>query len=614
VVLLQHIEPEVAVIREIPFGLGLNLIVTAQPAVGSVEALGHDVGKTLLTRLIRYLLGEAKYADARTRTAIRRALPDSFVVGEIRVAGQNWVVMRPLGAPPTIVTRACRTDKWRDILSIPGTEGDIEAFLQSIKHAVLDHVLSPRLTSECRPIAWLDVLAWIARDQKCRYAHPLVWRHADTDSGTPVLHTEDASTVVRSLCGLMSAKEKDLFEKHDKLLGERYELAKEKIKLKELIETEENGLHMDLQKLLKADAPGLSEIGLEALRTKTDSLKGLRNEEVRKLNLDDLRKTFATSMREVADAEAKEKSLIEQINVAEAHIKKKEERPNTLYEDLAVLCDRQTDDCPMKLKIAQQQIPMPDQEELADMERELKEQQDRLQATRTGLPKLHDKLSTDQKELNKAETQLSTVTEGIDRLVALYENMEYRVDRHINRAKRLTKVVEEHDDLHAKVEQSLEQQSKLREALAASREWLSIRFEALCKELIGASRRFSLTFETKAIRLNKSSDAATPGEATSTSALVLSLDLAAIQSAIDGHGHHPRLMILDSPREADMEIGIFNRLMRQLAIWHKASPTPPFQMIVTTTTKPQEADIPSDVVRVELSRIPTEKLLLGVDL
>ncbi len=93
-VILESIDPEPIVIRELPLGLGLNIICTRPPPEGSTEALGHDVGKTLLTRLLRYCLGEETYAEGRTRSAVRRAFFDSYVAAEIRVAGQDWCVLR----------------------------------------------------------------------------------------------------------------------------------------------------------------------------------------------------------------------------------------------------------------------------------------------------------------------------------------------------------------------------------------------------------------------------------------------------------------------------------------------------------------------------------------
>lgn len=249
-----------------------------------------------------------------------------------------------------------------------------------------------------------------------------------------------------------------------------------------------------------------------------------------------------------------------------------------------------------------------------ELKGELETLKERLTELRGGRSTLLTDLGNGRSALLQAESRLSSLTEGIDGPIALHAAMERRVERHLGRTTRLVQAEKEHGDLTAQINQSLTKQSELRDALAPSREWLPMRFATLCQELIGGKRRFDLSSEAKAVRLNVTGATGAPGEATSTSALVLSLDLAAIRSAIDGYGYHPRLIILDSPREADMEIGIFNRLMRRLAAWHKASAAPPFQMIVTTTTRPQEADIPPEVVRAELARVPTKSLLLGVDL
>lgn len=612
-VLLRQTEP-VEVIREIPFELGLNLIVTKQPLPESVESLGHDVGKTLLTRLIRYLLGERHYADGQTRIAVRRALPDSVVAGEFRVNGENWAVLRPLGAPSTLTAKAAMVDGWHQLLGAEVPEDSYATFLQRVGDAVLESVTSPLMTHARRPIQWTDVLAWISRDQKCRYRHPLVWRDVDTDSGTPVLHSEDASTVLRCMSGLMDAREKSLFEEHDELLHKRQSLADEMKRLEQQISAEEPGLTSDLQALFESEGVGISELELEMIRQQTRKMSDLRAEEIAKLELAILRAKYERALREQADAAAMDRSLAGQIDAVAEQIRKRRERPLTVYEQFAALCDRQTDDCPAKLKIAKQQVPDPDLYGVAEMEEELESHKARRAELQAGRPALNAELATCQSELKQAEEQLSTLTAGIDGRIALYKAMDQRVHRHIQRTMRLPGARRDLDDLTTQINQSRERQSQLRESLAATRAWLPTRFSALCGELVGGSRRFELAIESKAIRLSTAGTSGAPGEATSTSALVLCLDLAALQSSTDGYGHHPRLMILDSPREADMEIGIFNRLMRRLAAWHNASPKPVFQLIVTTTTRPQGDDVPPDVIRAELARVPTEHLLLGVEL
>jgi len=613
-VLIRNLDPAPDIIRDIPFGLGLNLIVTRQPSPDSKEALGHDVGKTLLTRLIRYLLGEARFADGRTRSAIRAALPDSLVAGEFRVAGQDWAVIRPIGAPSTFLPRVAQTQSWNDLLTRPGTDAEFAAFVERVSDAVLAPISSPLLTHARRPAAWLDVLAWIARDQKCRYGHPLVWRHAESDSGTTALHTEDASTVLRSTCGLMDDREKKLFEQHDDLLQRRQRASQEKGQLERHSDAERESLERDLRDLLKTEEIGISEIELQVVRERANRQRLLRADEVAKLGLAGLRDERNEAQQALADALAEERSLDRQLKATQQHLEQRRARPQTVYERTAALCDKQLDDCPLKLKIAKQQVPSPDIEDIQQMEAEVKGWQRDLDTVRASLDGLRARANTRANALAAAELSLAALTSGIDGLVALYEAMASRVERFIRRPVQAATVEKDLEDLNREIDGSLKKQSDLRDALAESRAWLPARFTDLCKELLGSTRGFTVLIESKAIRLQIVGASGTPGEATSTSALVLCLDLAALRAAIDGYGHHPRFMILDSPREADMELGIFNRLVQSLVAWHTGSGTTPFQLIVTTTTRPLHSQVPAELIRVELAREPRASLLLGVEL
>src|SRR5947208_16885140 len=63
------------VIREITFRPGLNVVRVVDHPAGGSGPVGHSVGKSLLTRLIRYCLGERYFADASVLSRIARALP-----------------------------------------------------------------------------------------------------------------------------------------------------------------------------------------------------------------------------------------------------------------------------------------------------------------------------------------------------------------------------------------------------------------------------------------------------------------------------------------------------------------------------------------------------------
>jgi len=59
-VVVDRRHPATTVRREVSFRRGLNVIRTEQRQPGERNTVGHDVGKTLLTRLIRYLLGRRR--------------------------------------------------------------------------------------------------------------------------------------------------------------------------------------------------------------------------------------------------------------------------------------------------------------------------------------------------------------------------------------------------------------------------------------------------------------------------------------------------------------------------------------------------------------------------
>ena len=95
---------------------------------------------------------------------------------------------------------------------------------------------------------------------------------------------------------------------------------------------------------------------------------------------------------------------------------------------------------------------------------------------------------------------------------------------------------------------------------------------------------------------------------------VLAFDISSIAASISGIGHHPRLLIHDSPREGDMEEPLFHQLFqiaRNLELLFGDN-EPSFQYIITTTTPPpaEVADENGPFVRLTLdARNPAEHLL-----
>jgi hypothetical protein len=71
---------------------------------------------------------------------------------------------------------------------------------------------------------------------------------------------------------------------------------------------------------------------------------------------------------------------------------------------------------------------------------------------------------------------------------------------------------------------------------------------------------------------------------------VIGYDIPCLIAGIFGLGKHPRLLIHDSSREADLEPQIYHRLFRlavEIEGWFPRDQVP-FQYIITTTTPPPE--------------------------
>ncbi len=71
---------------------------------------------------------------------------------------------------------------------------------------------------------------------------------------------------------------------------------------------------------------------------------------------------------------------------------------------------------------------------------------------------------------------------------------------------------------------------------------------------------------------------------------IICFDLAALISSVEGQGEHPRFLLHDGPREADMDAELYQRLFLLAAELQDANGSAPanFQYIVTTTEPPPE--------------------------
>ncbi|WP_156475073.1 DUF2326 domain-containing protein, partial [Acetobacter malorum] len=95
---------------------------------------------------------------------------------------------------------------------------------------------------------------------------------------------------------------------------------------------------------------------------------------------------------------------------------------------------------------------------------------------------------------------------------------------------------------------------------------------------------------------------------------IVAFDLAALHMAAEEKADMPAFLIHDSPREADLDGRLYERLFELVSQWERASGTPPFQYIVTTTTAPPPELQGAPYTRLEMRSTPSEQRLFRVDL
>lgn len=209
-------------IRSIPFRRGLNIVWSPPSGIdesGNQRIAGHASGKTALCRLLRGLLGEERLGTPETVESIRDAFPDGWVVASVRVEGKDWCVGRPFAF-------------LRRPRAVAG--GDLDAFLSDEKSPNRWSDYQGALKCAARRIVPLDGLPglgelepwhffpWFTRDQDAQYMKLYEWRdNSISESESPFLNQEQKGIVLRAVLSIGSAEESRLLEERRNLDARR---------------------------------------------------------------------------------------------------------------------------------------------------------------------------------------------------------------------------------------------------------------------------------------------------------------------------------------------------------------------------------------------------------
>ena len=594
-------EPGV-VLREIRLRPGLNIIWAPDPSdrpVGSEEqvAPGHGSGKTLFCRLLRYCLGEDRFAPDEQREKIVAAFPNGLVGAEIMVDGTQWAVVRPIGSTRKhFATR----DTNVDAVNIDAVPTGMDPFLQALATNILSDEVAALVPGGNRSSAWLVALAWLARDQECRFDKPLDWRSVDSDSGSPArkLSGQQHLVALRAFVGALNPEETklraevaEIETQRDQADREVAQRAREADRLRarlisELGQTSDDlpPGRMAIEPLRNAAIHQLAKLSQVDSHKNLSDVEKLRSEgDQARVRVEDLKTRLAVVNARIPEI----KKLIARIK---GEIPGASARAVAAEQPVCEICEVPIDRALAEGCGLSHRLPdlVAAKRWLEHLEQEHTEESIRLQRThieRDGLIK----------ELHPAQKNHESMTMTLRAAESMRDagsNAWYKSRRLIDDVDRLNELLVEQEQIQYRFSElddmsqgKRDQAGSCRDTHAITFHRLSHFFDAILGELLGPDATGRVSLDGNGIKLSVEL-----GGERSTAAIeslkVIAFDLSAMCMSIEGQAHQPAFLIHDSPREADLGLSIFHRLFNVVRALEDKREQPLFQYIITTTTSP----------------------------
>ncbi|RWH83964.1 MAG: chromosome segregation protein SMC [Mesorhizobium sp.] len=625
-------EPGGEKVRDIELRPGLNIIWSPDGAddaalAGQTNAVGHGSGKTLFCRFIRYCLGEDRFATEPQRDRIGTAFLNGIVGAEVMLDGICWAIVRPLGVRRRHM--AVPGGNLDEIAAGEGASTGMEPFIEAVDQRIITTALAELVRPQANGPIWPIALAWLTRDQECRFDDVLDWRSPTSDSDSPMPASgQEKGPRLEALRSFLMA----ITPEEQATRGEVNSLSEQRRVLDQEIGHRRWEIERTQMRLAKGlDLQGQSLPEMPMLIDVMRRSAGARLAAASQLPAgDDAELVAAREQREAARGEWTrldgERIRIEALIPAEerALAMIRGELPGLSYSraeaesPICPICEVPIDralaeGCKLSHKI-------PD----ADA---CRQRWDQRQADHDAQAKRVESLRQEQKQILP---QVALAKQHFDRSVDRVASIEnprdaresnwYTARRIQDDVERLAELIDTQEaatnrlrELGAKLETERERLGAFRDKQARAFGRISEKFDPIIRRLVGhdAKGRIILTGNGLDLSVDMGGDRRT---AAIESLKVLAFDLAAMCVSIEGATRVPSFLLHDSPREADLGLSIYGRLFDIVQELERVGGTPLFQYIITTTTAPPTEFREPPYPQIKLHGDPPAQRLLGVDL
>lgn len=572
---------------------------------------GHSTGKTLFCRILRGILGEDDFGPEGTKERLADEFDSIWAVAKIRLNQTTWIVGRNL-TEGLGAAFAEMSDDVDTVLALK-KRSDFASFLSG-----LNLTQSAGIQALVPDSPWLHLLPCLTRDQEARFSSIVRWRDASAGSAGFQMNSQTRHALLRLVIGALDPEE---FTLRENVADAEREL---KADVEQLVRTQTQAastLVAAKSQLATIKDYSLDITDLKAARDKLESAIAVREEALK--NQAELGRTPETETAEIrlADASSEHTKAENRLEVLKSLIPGKAEAlrntqqaiersltwkhkdPKRAEEDY---CPN-TKICALKNNCLEDPASVDPQslKELKDLEaeetgskNELKLLENERTALAERLPKLlsaKNKAAADLKAQQLADLgNLAKQKVLVPQLKGLMAHLTTAIDE----SEKLAVALKTRDELEASISKSKERIRLLREEKQSSLHYLSDILSDIVKALMGTKVRGTLKVTETGLEVGvKRGSKETPlSGAALESIKTLAFDLAMLVQGIEGKSKHPRFLIHDGPREADMARVVYERFFLYIEKLEDSfgQRSPNFQYFITTTTPPPQRMITDD--------------------
>lgn len=590
-----------------PLRRGLNML-WADPGPGNMHLYergvrGHAAGKTTFCRLLRYLLGEPTYGTEHFQQTVVNWEPNALVVGKVWVDGTAWIACRPMGLDKRDF--AFEGQNIENVFAPPNDVAKYSDFLELLA-ARIEQPLTARELPYGHQLTWRYILPWLSRDQECRLAHLLDWRDPITESQRPDMTNADACYVIRSVMGLITKAEEDTQRQHRELLATRKELeasvpllrhqATESLKTARSWASDQalegDLLFANIRQTLRREAAAISDSPelARAVQRRHDA----RSQVEARIAVETTRRDDLKLQKAQLETDRRELQLLRgEVTRHQARADMADEAPAPSGRCNVPLRVAEARGCHLargrKFDFESHKNVDGAKAELDAYETVVREDEQAVASMQRALDQASAALESARREQASAEKAYQALRTDADRRTGIVEQRLDDVDAAeaaCNKAEtKSTELATVKRDLDA----SQRKQEELRRAADEKRTRVNELFEDIIQAVLGDDVNATFIPHAQNIELRVECHGERTSAATET-VKILCMDIAAMLLSAEGFGHHPRFLIHDSPREADLANDIYQRFFLYMEELEKAFPNaaPNYQHIITTTEPPPE--------------------------